>query len=117
MGFLDLVKIYKSEWEEVSSRKFDEAECNLITEATVVPSKYGKSVCFLIPQKGKAFIPLEPISDANIGDKLDVHTLQLVNLKYVGNDIGQKKTNIMRIRTASADTQVEVTNFDNPFGL
>jgi len=117
MGLLDLFKIYKSEWEEVASRKFEEAECNQISEAMVVASKYGKSVCFCIPGKGKAFVPLEPLADAEIGDAIDPSKIELVNLKYIGNDINQTKKNIMRVRIPKDDTQIEVTDFNNPFGL
>ena len=103
MSFLDLIKIYKSDWQEVSSRKFSETECNQISEAVVVASKYGKSVCFIIPSKGKGFIPLEPIARAEIGDKLKVSELELVNLKYVGDNPTQAKTDIMRIRIPEKD--------------
>ena len=117
MEFYDLIKIYKSEWEEVSSRKFTEAEVNAVQEATVVASKYGKSVCFFIPSKGKGFVPLEPIAKVNLGDKLNMSEIELVNLKYIGNDINQAKDHIMRIRVPEKNDQLEVVSFDNPFGV
>ena len=117
MSFLDLIKIYKSDWQEVSSRKFSETECNQISEAVVVASKYGKSVCFIIPSKGKGFIPLEPIARAEIGDKLKVSELELVNLKYVGEDPTQAKTDIMRVRIPEKEEIIDAVSFDNPFGL
>ena len=117
MGFLDLIKIYKSEWQEVNSRKFTEAECKAISEAIVVASKYGKSVCFNIIGKGKGFVPLEPIARAEIGDKLNLAEIELVNLKYVGSDPLQTKTDIMRIRIPEKEEVVSVVSFDNPFGI
>lgn len=117
MSFLDLIKIYKSEWQEVNSRKFTESECKQISEAVVVASKYGKSVCFTIIGKGKGFVPLEPIARAEIGDKLNPAEIELVNLKYVGSDPTQAKTNIMRIRIPEKDEVVDVVSFDNPFGI
>ena len=117
MSFLDLIKIYKSEWEEVNVRKFDSKECQAISEATVVASKYGKSVCFVIPGKGKGFIPLEPIARAEIGDKLDPRDLELVNLKYIGDDPTQVKTDIMRVRIPEKEEIISTIDFNNPFGV
>ncbi len=117
MSFLDLLKIYKSEWQEVAARKFNKRECEQISEAIVVASKYGKSVCFTIIGKGKGFVPLEPIARAEIGDKLNPAELELVNLKYVGDDPLQTKTDILRIRIPEKEEVVSVVSFDNPFGL
>lgn len=117
MGLFDLIKIYKADWEEVSKRRFEESECNAISEATVVASKYGKSVCFNIIGKGKGFIPLEPLAKAEIGDKLNPAELELVNLKYVGDNAEQAKKYIMRIRIPEKEETVEVVDFNNPFGL
>lgn len=117
MSFLDLIKIYKSEWQEVNSRKFTENECKQISEAVVVASKYGKSVCLTIIGKGKGFIPLEPIARAEIGDKLNPAEIELVNLKYVGDNPTQAKTDILRIRIPEKEEIVDVVSFDNPFGI
>lgn len=118
MGLFDIIKMYKSDWEEVGKRKFEEAECNAIKEAVIVASKYGRSVCFIIPGKGKGFVPLEPIAKGEIGDSLNPRDLELVSLKYVGSDETQVKKNIMRIRIPEKDdSQIDVVNFDNPFGL
>ena len=117
MGLFDLIRIYKSEWTEVAARKFDEKECSLISEAVVVASKYGKSVCFTIPGKGKGFVPLEPVAKVEIGDKLNPAEIELVNLKYTGTDPLQTKTNIMRIRVPEKNDQMEVIDFNNPFNV
>lgn len=98
-----LLEKYKPDWKEVSKRKFKEIECAHISEAVVVPSKYGKSVCFNIIGKGKAFIPLDPIARAEIGDKLNPAEIELVSLKYVGDNPIQAKTDIMRIRIPEKD--------------
>jgi hypothetical protein len=116
-GLFDLIKIYKREWEEISTRKFDEKECEQISDVTVVASKYGKSVMFFIPGKGKAFIPLEPLANAELGAKLDIHEIELVNLKYVGDDPNQTKKNIMRIRVPEKSDTMDVVDFNNPFGV
>lgn len=117
MGILDIIKIYKSEWQEVNCRSFEEAECQKISEARVVASKYGKSVCLTIIGKGKGFIPLEPIANVEIGDILDPKELQLVNLKYVGDNLQQVKKDILRIRVPEKNESVDIVSFDNPFGI
>ena len=117
MNFLDIVKIYKSEWQEVSKRKLEEAECSSIEKAFVVASKWGKSVCFMIPGKGKAFIPLEPIANVSLGDDIDVRTIELVSLKYIGTNIEHAKESIIRVRIPEEDTVIDANSFDNPFGL
>lgn len=117
MGLFDVIKIYKSEWQEVSKRKFDAKECEAISEAVVVASKYGKSVCFTIVGKGKGFVPLEPVAKVEIGDKLNPAELELVNLKYVGDNAEQLKKYIMRIRVPEKEEQLEVVDFNNPFGI
>jgi len=117
MNFLDLIKIYKSDWQEVAVRKFNKREVEQISEAVVVASKYGKSVCFVIPSKGKGFIPLEPIARVEIGDHLKVSELELVNLKYVGTDPIQVKTDIMRVRIPEEEEIIDAVSFDDPFGL
>lgn len=116
-GLFDVIRIYQSDWKEVSKRTFTQAECAEVTEATVVASKYGKSVCFFMPNKGKAFIPLEPLAKSAIGDKLDMSTLELVSLTYVGTDPAHLKQSIIRVRVPDKEEVVEVTNFNNPFGI
>jgi len=117
MSFLDLIKIYKSEWQEVAARKFNQRECEQISEAIVVPSKYGKSVCFDIIGKSKAFIPLEPIARAEIGDRLNPTEIELVNIKYVGDNPTQAKTDILRIRVPEKEEIIDAVSFENPFGV
>lgn len=117
MGLFDIIKIYKSEWQEVSKRKFDDKEVALIDEAIVVASKYGKSVCFSIIGKGKGFLPLEPIAKVEIGDKLDPAKLELVDLKYIGDSPNQTKKQILRVRVPNEEDTLELVDFNNPFGI
>lgn len=113
-SIFDLVKLYASEWTEVNSRKFTEAECKSVQGATVVASQYGKSVCFLFVN-GKRYIPLEPTADVTIGDTLAVDKLKLVALKYTGTNTQQKVTDILRIRVEK--DELPAATFDNPFGI
>lgn len=113
-NLFDLIKLYASEWTEVNSRKFTEAECKAVQGATVVASQFGKSVCFLFVN-GKRYIPLEPTADVAIGDTLAVEKLQVVALKYSGTNTQQKVTEILRIRVEK--DEIPASTFDNPFGI
>lgn len=114
-NLFDLIKVYESEWQEVSARNFTEQEQLATGRVEVVASKYGKSVCFHLA-KGKAYIPLEPNSEAKVDDLLDIETIKIVDLKYVGNKADQQGKHILRIRTKEAKPKAEIS-FDNPFGL
>lgn len=114
-NLFDLIKVYESEWQEVNARDFTEQEYLATSDVEVVASKYGKSVCFHLA-KGKAYIPLEPSSEAQVGDRLDMKAIKVVDLKYVGNKADQQGKHILRIRTEEAKPKAEIS-FDNPFGL
>ena len=113
-SIFDLVKLYASEWTEVNHRKFTPDECKAVQGASVVPSQYGKSVCFLFVN-GKRYIPLEPTADVAVGDTLAVEKLEIVALKYTGTNTNQKVTDILRIRIVKDEPAV--ATFDNPFGI
>ena len=53
--------------------------------------------------KGKTYIPLDPTASAEIGDNLNPAEIELVSLKYVGDNPTQAKTDIMRIRIPEKD--------------
>ena len=114
-NLFDLVKVYESEWQEVNARNFTEQEFLATGDVEVVASKYGKSVCFHLA-KGKAYIPLEPNSEVQVGDHLDMKAIKVVDLKYSGNKADQQGKHILRIRTEEAKPKAEIS-FDNPFGL
>lgn len=110
----DVVKLYASEWTEVNSRKFTPEECKAVQGCSVVPSQFGKSVCFLFVN-GKRYIPLEPTADVAIGDTLAIDTLEIVALTYSGTNVNQKVRDILRIRIKKEDNSA--CTFANPFGL
>lgn len=111
------LKPYQTEWQEVTKREFNSDEINSIYSASVMPSKYGKSVCFFLnDKKTKFFIPVEPSADVCIGDILDMKDLELVHLKYVGDKPEEQKSlEINRIRVK--DSTNKVLDFNNPFGI
>lgn len=115
MSVWDTVKLYASEWVETKCRKFTPQECAAVIKATVVPSKFGKSVCFLF-SNGKRFIPLEPTAPVEVNDVLKMENLELINLNYVGTKESLIGAQVPRIRV-HAEVEPPVITFDNPFGL
>ena len=116
MNFFDLITSYKAEWKEVKSRKFTEEEQKSVESATVVASNFGKSVCFLLPGGIKKYVPLEPIANCSLDDKLDMSSIEIVKLVYEGNNPNQKVKEVFRIRVLNKVDEA-VASFDNPFGI
>ena len=110
------MKSYKAEWKEVTAREFTAEEQKCVTSATVVPSTYGKSVCFLLPGGVKKYTPLEPVANCEIGDTLDMAKIKIVKLVYEGDNPDQKIKEILRVRVQNEISEV-ITSFDNPFGI
>lgn len=113
-GIFDRIRVYASEWEELNSRKFTDEECAAISKVTVVASGWGLSACFLMAG-GKSYIPLEPSAKVEIGEEIEMGRLELVSLKYHGNNAAIKNPNVLRVRVQPK--AVQATDFDNPFGL
>lgn len=84
--------VYGEKWNEVSRRKFNEKEVSSVRSATVVDSKYGKSVCFFMASGGMQFIPLSNKNENTpIGTDVDVKSAEIVELSRSGDN------NILRI--------------------
>lgn len=79
-------KIYADGYKEVEVRNFNEAEINAVESATVVPSNYGVSCCFLMKGGGKSYIPMSRDSKLCVGDKVDLTTAKIIHLHRDGGD-------------------------------
>ena len=66
------------------SRGFSAEEIAGVTSATVVPSQYGSSVCFMLKSGGSTFIPLSSNSSLGIGESVDLSKAKLVTLGKQG---------------------------------
>lgn len=60
------------QWTLTERRSFSDAEKAAVASATVVPSQYGASVCFMMKSGGCTYVPLSSQSSASIGDSIDV---------------------------------------------
>ena len=84
MNIFASLRVYAGKWNEVACRVFDPAEIDAVSQATVVESQYGYSVCFLMKAGGQTYIPLDTNSSLGIGDVVDLKTAKLVTLHKEG---------------------------------
>lgn len=113
----DMFKGYKSEWKEVSKRFFTSDEASAVVDGVgeVVASKFGQSLCFVMVSTGeKKYLPLEPSSATEVGKKVNLTNVEMVQLHYEGTGKVDKDT-ILRARLHAGES--DVNDFNNPFGL
>lgn len=80
------IKHYADGYSEVESRVFNAEEIAAVASASVVPSNYGTSCCFIMKAGGKTFIPMSRDSKLCVGDKVDLTTAKIVHLHRDGGD-------------------------------
>lgn len=85
-------KTYAESWKVVDVTKFEEDDVQEISQAEVIESEFGYSVCFTLRSGGKKYIPLEKESPAGLGDIIDVRKATIITLAKQGRE------NIHRIR-------------------
>lgn len=86
------LKSYAESWKVVDVTKFEEDDIQEISQAEVIESEFGYSVCFILKSGGKKYIPLEKESSAGLGDIIDVRKATIITLAKQGRE------NIHRIR-------------------
>lgn len=115
--FENEIKSYDSEWKTLECREFSAGEKAAIKELVVVPSNFGKSVCFLLHNFQKSFIPLEPNAELYPADTPNINELRLVELEYIGSDTNVKTRKCIKVRYIPVSNKAEQPTFDNPFGI
>lgn len=86
MNIFASIKKYAQKWQEKAVRSFTAEEIEAVSEAYVVESQYGFSVCFLFKTGGQSYIPVDQNSTLNLNDKVDLKTRLLVTLGKSGED-------------------------------
>lgn len=84
MNIFSSLRVYAGKWMLKSSRKFTAEEMAAVQSATVVPSQYGNSVCFVMVSGGQTFIPLSSTSNLGVGDSVNLSTARLLTLEKSG---------------------------------
>ena len=85
MNIFDSLQMYAGKWSVTSSRKFSNEEKSMVSEARVVASQYGNSVCFLMKNGQQGFIPLERDSTLRVGDLVDLEKAEILTLSRPGD--------------------------------
>lgn len=92
MNIFSSLVVYAGKWNLKASRNFEREEILAVSEAEVVPSQYGNSVCFHMVSGGKTFIPLSSDSNLTVGDTVDLSKAKLLTLSKDG------ESDILRVK-------------------
>lgn len=84
MNIFSSLRVYAGKWSVKEQRDFTAEEKAAVSSATVVPSQYGNSVCFMMIGGGQTFIPLSSNSSLGVGDRVDLSTAKLLTLEKQG---------------------------------
>lgn len=80
MNIFSSLRVYAGKWMLKASRAFTQEEQDAVSSATVVPSQYGNSVCFMMKSGGQTFIPLDQSSNLGVGESVDLSKAELITL-------------------------------------
>ena len=78
------MKVYAGKWSVKEVRDFTEEEISQVSQAVVVPSDYGNSVCFTMISGGLTYIPLDYNSTLGVGEVVDLTKAKLTTLEKSG---------------------------------
>ena len=92
MNIFSSLMVYAGKWNLKASRSFEAEEIAAVSEAEVVPSQYGNSVCFHMVGGGKTYIPLSNDSTIGVGETIDLSKAKLLTLEKDG------ESDILRVK-------------------
>lgn len=84
MNIFSTLRTYAGKWNVKSSRAFTQEEIQAVEFATVVPSQYGNSVCFMMVGGGQTYIPLANDATVGVGESIDLTKAKLLTLEKEG---------------------------------
>lgn len=84
MNIFSTLRTYAGKWNVKSSRAFTQEEIQAVESATVVPSQYGNSVCFMMVGGGLTYIPLANDATVGVGESIDLTKAKLLTLEKGG---------------------------------
>ena len=86
MNIFSNLRVYAGKWSVKETRDFTTDEVSQVSQAVVVPSQYGNSVCFMMVGGGQTFIPLSTNSSKAVGDTIDLSKAKLLTLAKEGEE-------------------------------
>lgn len=108
---------YGGKWECINQRLLNKREVSGIKSCEVKPSDYGLSMCFLMINGKKTYIPIDKQSDLNVGDTPNPADIILKKLKNVGEPSQPLGKIILKCDVDKDDDDEVATDFNDPFGL
>lgn len=84
MNILSKLPIYAGKWSVKDRRSFNQEEIDSVSQAVVVDSQYGMSVCFFMKAGGQTYIPLDNNSTKSVGEVIDLTKAELLTLGRTG---------------------------------
>lgn len=84
MNIFSSLRTYAGKWSLKESRDFTSDEISAVASASVVPSQYGNSCCFMMVGGGMTFIPLSSDSTLGVGEAVDLTKAKLLTLEKAG---------------------------------
>jgi hypothetical protein len=84
MSIFSSLRVYAGKWSVKFSRAFTQEEISAVKSATVVPSQYGNSVCFMMVGGGQTYIPLANDATVGVGESIDLTKAKLLTLEKEG---------------------------------
>lgn len=84
MNFFSNKKVYGGKWSVKSIFQLSNEEKALVAKAQVVDSEYGNSCCFFMKDGTTIYTPMSNDSKSDVGDILDLNTLEVIVLEKVG---------------------------------
>lgn len=84
MNIFSTLRTYAGKWNVKSSRAFTQEEIQAVESATVVPSQYGNSICFMMVGGGQTYIPLANDATVGVGESIDLTKAKLLTLEKGG---------------------------------
>ena len=83
-SIFERLNVYASKWAKTASRPFNSEELSAVSNAVVVDSDYGKSVCFFMKSGGRTYLPLSTESSLEVGEAVDLSTAKIITLSKSG---------------------------------
>ena len=87
MNIFSTLTTYAGKWSVKSSRAFTQEEIQAVKSATVVPSQYGNSVCFMLAGGRWTYIPLAKDATVGVGESVDLTKAKLLTLEKAGESV------------------------------
>lgn len=94
MGLFTGRTVYAGKWSVKGVNKMSNDDIQMVSNATIVPSEYGLSVCFFMKTGGQVYIPVSNDCNVAVGQSVDLTKAEIITLEKPGeSDIERVRVN------------------------